>query len=415
MEPTQSMSVYWIIPFALMLLSVALFPLLAPRVWEKNSQKALITLLISLPTTLYLTQGHPLTLLHSLHEYISFISLLTTLFIISGGIHLAGDIEATPRTNTLFLIVGAVLANVVGTTGASMLLIRPLLKTNSERKHTRHIPIFFIFIVSNIGGLLTPVADPPLFLGYLRGVPFFWTLHLLPIWLVCVGILLTVFYFWDRRAHRQETKMALQKDQAQITPLKIQGLFNLPLLLGVVGCVFLPSPYREIAMGILALVSFKWTPAAIHQKNRFSFTPILEVAILFIGIFITMIPALNYLFSHGSSMGISQPSQFFWSTGFLSSFLDNAPTYLAFISMAQGLQMPDASIIGITPSILIAISAGAVLMGANTYIGNGPNFMVKALAEEAGIKMPSFLGYMLYSGGILLPLFALINWIFFSS
>ncbi|MBI2341018.1 MAG: sodium:proton antiporter [Deltaproteobacteria bacterium] len=409
----QSIAIYWVTPFVLMLLGIAILPLALPHFWEKNLNKALVALGIALPTAVYLIAHDPHALLHTGLEYFSFISLLAALFVVSGGIALDGDLRATPTVNTAFLAIGAVLASIIGTTGASMLLIRALLHTNRERHHVKHIPIFFIFVVSNIGGLLTPIGDPPLFLGYLRGVPFFWTLKLFPIWLLLNGALLALFYLIDRIAYSKETKKDLTADRRHVEPLKLIGSINFLLLAGVVLCVFLPTPYREGVMLSLALLSLKVTPQRARQKNRFNFHPIVEVAVLFAGIFIAMVPALWLLEHHGAELGITHPAQFFWLAGSLSSFLDNAPTYLTFFSLAQGLHLPNASVVGITEPILLAISAGAVLMGAVTYIGNGPNFMVKAISDHAGIKTPSFFGYMLWSVGILIPLFGTVTWIFF--
>lgn len=409
----ESIPVYWVIPFALLLLSIAIIPLVAPLFWESNRNKGIVAIGLAIPTAIYLILHHPHSLLHSGHEYFSFISLLAALFIISGGILLTGDLEATPRINTTFLAIGAVLANIIGTTGASMLLIRPLLKTNQERRHVKHIPIFFIFVVSNIGGLLTPIGDPPLFLGYLRGVPFFWTLCLIPIWLLMNGLLLTIFYFVDRWVYRKETPKDILRDKGHIEPLRLQGSLNFLLLAGVVCSVFLPTPYREVIMLSLAVLSYKMTPRQIHKKNSFTFHAIIEVAVLFAGIFTVMVPALELIRHHGPEFGITAPYQFFWLTGSLSGFLDNAPTYLTFLSMAQGLQVAGAQVVGVTNILLMAVSAGAVLMGALTYIGNGPNFMVKAIADEAGFRTPSFFGYMLYSVFILCPLFVLVTVIFF--
>lgn len=407
------MPVYWVTPFVLVLLSIAILPLVAHDFWDKNRNKGIICVGIALPTLFYLIFTDYHALFHTAHEYFSFISLLTALFVVSGGIHLQGDLRATPRINTTFLAIGAVLASIIGTTGASMVLIRPLLQTNQERHHTYHIPIFFIFIVSNIGGLLTPIGDPPLFLGYLRGVPFFWTLKLFPIWLLMNGALLTLFYAVDSIAYRRETKKDIREDMTHIEPLKLLGGFNFLFLAGVVLSVFLPSPIREVIMLSLAAASFFITPKMIHNKNRFNFHPIIEVAVIFAGIFIAMVPALSLLKLRGAEFGIGEPYQFFWLTGILSSFLDNAPTYLTFFSLAQGLHLPNASVVGITEPILLAISAGAVLMGANTYIGNGPNFMVKAISDKAGIKTPSFFGFMFYSVIILFPLFLLVSLVFF--
>lgn len=401
------------LPFILVLLSIAISPLAFPHFWEKNSNKAIVTGFLALPILIYLILNQPTALLHTTRDYFSFLILLASLFIITGGISLEGDLEATPLTNTCFLGIGALLASVIGTTGASMLLIRPLLQTNQERHHVKHIPIFFIFIVSNIGGLLTPVGDPPLFMGYLKGVPFFWTLKLFPIWLVANGTLLLLFYIFDHLAHKKETKKDLALDKREIQSLKIKGILNIFLILGVVLGVFLPSPFREAEMLTLALLSLGKNSKKARQKNRFTFGPIIEVAILFASIFVTMVPLLQLLENKGSQLGITTPISFYWFTGFLSSFLDNTPTYLAFFSLAQGLHLPDAGILGIPTSILLAISAGSVMMGAMTYIGNGPNFMVKAIAEEMKVKTPSFFGYMLYSTTILIPLFIGITFLFF--
>jgi Na+/H+ antiporter NhaD/arsenite permease-like protein len=292
-----------------------------------------------------------------------------------------------------------------------MLLIRPVLRTNDTRKHIKHIPIFFIFLVSNIGGCLTPLGDPPLFLGYLRGVPFFWTIKLFPFWIVTVGTLLFIFYLFERRAWKRESPTDIISDRLLEEPLRIRGKLNFLWLLGVVGAVFLPTPYREIIMVFMGYLSYRFTPKEIKLRNRFTLYPIKEVAVLFAGIFATMIPTLLILEARGAEFGIKEPWQFFWITGGLSSFLDNAPTYLTFFSLAEGLRI-GGSIQGVPEDILIAISAGAVFMGANSYIGNGPNFMVKSICEEAGVRMPSFFGYMLYSGLILIPVFVLITIVF---
>ncbi len=404
----------WISPFILILLSIALIPLVQPHFWEKNTNKALVCWGLALPVGVYLLKTNPTALWHTAHEYTSFIILLGSLFVISGGINLKGDIQATPKINTLFLAVGAVLANIVGTTGASMLLIRPLLRTNQERKITTHLPLFFIFIVSNIGGLLTPIGDPPLFLGFLRGVPFLWTLKLFPIWILSNTILLIVFYFFDSKAYAHETKSAIKADKTNIDPLSLKGKLNLFFLALVVASVFAPTPYREGIMVLVAMASYRTTHKSIHQDNRFGFGPIIEVAVIFAGIFIAMVPALEFLSIHGQTLGIEKPFQFYWLSGMLSSFLDNAPTYLTFFSLAQSLPENLPAIAGVNEKLLMAISAGSVMMGANSYIGNGPNFMVKAIADEMGIKTPSFFGYMLYSGSILIPLFILVTFIFFA-
>jgi Na+/H+ antiporter NhaD/arsenite permease-like protein len=393
-------------------LAIATLPLFAPHFWDSNLRRAVIVALISLPVLLFLLKADPYALLHSLEEYVAFIILLGSLFVISGGIYLSGDLRATPHVNTAFLAIGAILANFIGTTGASMVLIRSFLKTNSERRHTGHLAVFFIFIVSNCGGLLTPLGDPPLFLGYLRGVPFFWTLSLFPHWLVMNGALLAIFFIWDYRAYHRETRKDLARDDARIQPLRLEGAVNFIFLGGVIGAVFLPDPWRELLMVAMALLSVWLGPKHARQKNNFKWAPIIEVAVIFVGIFITMVPALYLLKVNGSRFGFTQPWQFFWLTGVLSGVLDNAPTYLTFLSLAQGLGL-SPEVVGIPAKFLAAISVGAVFMGANTYIGNGPNFMVKAIADHAGFKTPSFFGYFLRSLIILGPIYGLVHLLFF--
>jgi Na+/H+ antiporter NhaD/arsenite permease-like protein len=355
----------------------------------------------------------PGALVHTAEDYVSFMVLLAGLYVISGGILLRGDLEATPLVNTAFIALGALAASFVGTTGASMLLIRPLLQTNRERAHVRHTVIFFIFLVSNIGGMLTPLGDPPLFLGYLQGVPFAWTFRLWAPWATMVLALLAVYFVWDTRAYTRESLAAIRRDRAERTPLRVRGGANALALAGVVLAVaFLHAPWREAAIVALAALSYRRTPAAIHRANGFTTYPIVEVAALFLGIFLTMIPALELLRLRGDALGVREPWQFFWATGVLSSFLDNAPTYLTFLALGQGLRLAP-EVAGVPHAVLAAISVGAVAMGANTYIGNAPNFMVKAIAEEAGTKMPSFAGYMVYSGAILVPLFVVVTLLFF--
>jgi Na+/H+ antiporter NhaD/arsenite permease-like protein len=285
-----------------------------------------------------------------------------------------------------------------------MLLIRLILRTNQQRKNRSHLPVFFILVVSNCGGLLTPLGDPPLFLGYLRGVPFTWTFGLWPVWLGAIAYLLAVFYAVDKRAYLRESAADIARDVIEKQPIRIEGGIHIALLLGVVGAVFLPTPFREIGMVGLALASMYLGPKEPRKKNSFTFGPILEVAILFAGIFITMVPALALLHTHGGELGLREPFQYFLVTGALSSVLDNAPTYLTFLSAAQSLGLP-ADVVGVPTLFLVAISTGAVLMGANTYIGNGPNFMVKAIADEAKYETPSFFGYAARATGILLPVY----------
>jgi Na+/H+ antiporter NhaD/arsenite permease-like protein len=404
--------------FAFLLLCIAILPLTHGRFWESNRNKAIICGILSLPVIiLFYHYGDFQPLLHEIKEYFSFIILLTALYIISGGIFLSGDIEATPRNNTLFLLLGGIIANIFGTTGASMLLIRPLLKTNSERKLIAHIPIFFIFVVANIGGLLTPIGDPPLFLGYLRGVPFFWTLRLFPHWLFMMAIILVCFYFVDLHFWRRESPQAIRLDRTRVKALALHGKINIIFIIGVsLSVILLKTPVREGVMIGLSFLSLVFTPKDIRHKNEFHYAPIIEVAILFAGIFITMVPALLILEARGAEFGVRLPWHFFWATGGLSSLLDNAPTYVTFLSMAQGVAhatgLPQ-EIVGVPIRYLEAISVGAVFMGANTYIGNGPNFMVKVICEHHRVRMPSFFGYMLWSCGILVPLFIVVTFIFF--
>ena len=413
----------WVVPFALMLLSIAILPLVAGHWWERLGSKTMVAAALAAPVAGFFLARQPHELVLVAGEYVAFIALLGSLFMIAGGILVRGDLRATPAMNTAFLAIGALLANFVGTTGASMLLIRPLLETNSERKRVSHIPIFFIFLVSNIGGGLTPLGDPPLFLGFLEGVPFTWTLRLFPEWAFMVASLLAIFYFVDLRAVRHETKAALRLDREQIRPLRVSGAQNFLFLLGVVLVVrFVQAELTRVLLLIaLGVASYFTTKREIHRGNHFSLYPIHEVAIVFAGIFVTMVPALLILQAHGASFGIDKPWQFFWLSGGLSSFLDNAPTYLTFSRLALGVS-------GLAPeppgqlsvlvhheagaALLRAISLGAVFMGANTYIGNGPNFMVKSIVEHRKIRMPSFFGYMLWSVGILVPLFLLVTVIF---
>jgi Na+/H+ antiporter NhaD/arsenite permease-like protein len=357
-----------------------------------------VSLAFGLPVAAYFLGCAPRELLHAVLEYASFIMLLAALFIVSGGILLNGTIRATQGINCAFLVVGAVMANVLGTTGASMLLIRPLLRANAGRKRVSHVVIFFIFIVANIGGSLTAIGDPPLFLGYLRGVPFFWPLlHLGPIWLFTCGIVIGIFYVVDRREFALEqvaaegdgsTPVTIAPATGERVPFSIEGKVNILLLGGVIAAVFLPAPWRETAMMTAAAVSVWKTPAGVREKNEFTYHPIKEVAILFAGIFASMIPALLILKARGGGLGVTEPVQFFWATGLLSSFLDNAPTYLTFFVLGQSLGGTDL-VASVPVPLLAAISMGAVFMGANTYIGNAPNFMVKAIAEEGGVRMAS--------------------------
>ena len=432
-------------PFILLLACLALLPLFFSHFWESNKNKAIVALTLGFPSALFFffKDWHMLT--HTALDYAAFVSLMGALFVISGGIYVRGAFAGLPWVNGLFLLIGALLANFIGTTGASMLLIRPLLRANHMRQHKVHIVIFFIFIVSNCAGLLTPLGDPPLFLGFLKGVSFGWTLQLWPEWLLVNSILGVLFYvtdaYWFSREH-QDTKTILRKNDGYLSErFGIEGKRNFALLGMVISlilvsgyCIYpiegqpiwgeslggiLSKAFQIVSMALLAAVSFFATPKKIHEKNNFSFGPIIEVAVLFAGIFLAMIPALLILETQGAKMHMGQTWQLFWASGLLSGFLDNAPTYLTFTSLAKG-------ILGLTGEglaelmhhpqgmeFLKAVSCGAVMMGALSYIGNGPNFMVKAIAEHAKVKMPSFFGYMAWSVMILIPTFLIVTLVFF--
>lgn len=431
------LSVWTVLPFVSLLLCIAVLPLAAPHWWEHNKNKGIIAAVLGLPLAAYLAisfgsdgQGE---LLHAAKDYVSFICLLGSLYVISGGVFVRGSLDGTPLLNTALLGLGAVLASFVGTTGASVLLIRPLLRANQARQKKAHIVVFFIFVVSNCGGLLTPLGDPPLFIGFLKGVSFLWTMRLVEQWALVNGLLLFIFMIWDQLVfNREEKERAGSQLEAvmQHERFGIDGLRNFAFLGGILATVYF-SGSQQWAYGIqeglmvaLLLASYFSTSREIHGRNKFTFGPIIEVAVLFAGIFVTMIPALLILNANGKSMGITQPWQYFWAAGMLSSFLDNAPTYLTFAATACGIQniQPEGQYLAEflklpaeanAVQILAAISCGAVFMGANTYIGNGPNFMVKAIAEENGVKMPSFFGYMTYSGAILIPIFVVVTFVFF--
>ncbi|MCS7053563.1 MAG: sodium:proton antiporter [Ignavibacterium sp.] len=426
----SNVQLYTIIPFILMLAAIAVLPLKFNHFWEKNQNKLIISIVLSVPVLIYLlVNGFTHEIIHTmLFDYIPFIILLGSLFTITGGILLKGDIQAKPSINTLFLGIGAVLASFMGTTGAAMLLIRPVIKTNQERTFKVHTILFFIAIVANCGGLLTPLGDPPLFMMYLRGAPFEWFLGLVKEWFVVNALLLTLYYFVDSYYYKKEPEISITKDKSEVEPLKLQGKRNFIFLIGVVLSVefinefYLPfmktNEYfkfiREIVILSMGLLSLKFTENEIRKQNNFTWHPIEEVAYLFLGIFFTMIPALMYLQSHAKELGISTPPQFYYYTGLLSSFLDNTPTAVTFHSLALGLGVKTKDIIaGIPENILVAISVASVLFGSMTYIGNGPNFMVKAVAEENKIKMPDFFSYIFkFSLIVLLPIFILIQLLF---
>jgi Na+/H+ antiporter NhaD/arsenite permease-like protein len=439
-ELGHQLGLWTLVPFALMLVSIAALPLVAGHWFEHNRNKGIISAVLGIPTLAYLFIhfGH-LGLeaaAHTGEEYVSFIILLLALYTISGGIYLTGNLVATPRVNLAFLGLGAVLASFIGTMGASMLLIRPVLRANSERRHNRHTIVFFIFAVSNMGGMLTPLGDPPLFLGFLRGVPFTWTFQLWPQWLLGVALTLIAYAAMEVYQYRREPAEARRWDAADYVPMRLKGALNIVLFVLVIATIIFSGlwgrlgeaihfPFvREVILVVLTIASLKLGPHGPRAANSFCWGPIVEVAVLFAGIFATMIPALALLQAKGGSIGLSQPWHYFWLTGGLSSFLDNAPTYLTFASVAQG-QLGATTIGGLTSTVaapgfgftaaqfLAAISCGAVMMGANTYIGNAPNLAVRCIAEDSGLRMPSFLGYMGYSMCVLIPIFLIETVVFF--
>ena len=429
-HPAFSVSPLLLVPFAGLLLAIALFPVFGGGFWEKNKNKLLVSVLLSLPVlAVFLAAGQGARIYDSLvFDYLPFIVLLGALFVITGNIHLAGDIEARPRTNALFMAAGAVLASIMGTTGAAMLLIRPLLQTNKERHFKSHTVLFFIGIVANCGGLLTPLGDPPLFMMYLRGAPFTWFFRLFPEWLFVNGLLVLIYLAVDTRLHRREPARALKRDAEEIKPIRLHGGLNFVWLAGVVAAVGLlnghvlpaleAAPYarfvREGAILLMAGLSWLTTRPHVRYYNRFTWHPIEEVAWLFLGIFVTMVPCLIYLETHAASLGVSGPVPFYYATGVLSSFLDNTPTAVTFHSLALGLGPAAGPLAaGIPAALLKAISAGAVFFGSMTYIGNGPNFMVRCVAESHGVRMPHFFAYMLkFSLPVLLPIFVLSQLLF---
>ena len=444
MEETFMMPALWMIPFGVMLLSIAVGPLIAPKLWESNLTKLIVSIVLGIPVVVFmLVKGLSGELINTVFfDYVPFIILLLSLFVITGGIHLSGDIKAKPWVNTLFLAVGFILASLMGTTGAAMLLIRPVLATNQQRQYKIHTVLFFIALVANCGGLMTPLGDPPLFMLFLRGASFTWFSTMWMEWLFTGSILLLLYFMADCwYYYKKESWVALSADTREIEPLRITGKLNFVWLIGIVASVafinqgLIPAMgaedapiylkyLREIAMLIFMGLSLLTTSKKTrYEDNKYTWTPIIEVAALFIGIFVTMAPALIYLEQNAARLGFNHVWQFYYSTGLLSSFLDNTPTAVAFHSMALGLPESVAAaaagivdgelngvnfVAGVPEMMLKAISIGAVFFGSMTYIGNGPNFMVKAIAEESGIKMPSFFGYMIkFSLIILLPIYIL--------
>ncbi|MDI9334511.1 MAG: sodium:proton antiporter [Cytophagales bacterium] len=441
---SHALSSVWAIPFAGMLLSIAFLPMLAPHVWHKHYGKVTAFWALAFLVPFGVLFGASAALGEFFHallgEYIPFVLLLGALYTVSGGIYIRGNLHGSPALNTAILALGAVLASLMGTTGASMLLIRPLLRANDNRQHKAHVVIFFIFIVANVGGSLTPLGDPPLFLGFLQGVDFFWTLqHLWPETLFLVGALLCIFYALDYWFYHHREEVFPLDPTPDDKRIRFDGAMNFWLLLAILilvllsgmwrpGIVFpvlgmeigLQSVIRDVGLLVVAILSFKITPASVHADNQFSWEPMVEVAKLFAGIFLTILPVIAMLKEGAAGPfgavvaavthpdGSPHPAAYFWITGLLSSFLDNAPTYLVFFNTAGG--DPKALMTSLAPT-LTAISGGAVFMGAMTYIGNAPNLMVRSIAQNRGVNMPSFFGYMRWSVCVLIPLFVLVTWI----
>jgi len=416
---------WMILPFAIMLLSIAVMPFVHLHWWEHNYPRVAVGLgAITTAYYVFALRNTP-RMLEVAHEYFSFISLIGSLFIVAGGIHITVKGEAHPWINALFLFIGALVANVIGTTGASMLLIRPWIRMNRYRITAFHI-VFFIFIVSNVGGCLTPIGDPPLFLGFLKGVPFLWVIeHCWVAWLIVLALLIGVFTVFDVLNFRRAPRDVRERETAH-EEWRFDGLHNILFLALILAGVFLhkilPFPIPDLLMIAAAVASYFTTKRAVHESNHFSFAPIKEVGWLFVGIFATMVPALDYLQLHSKSLGLTEPAQFYWFTGLLSGFLDNAPTYLTFLAAAmgaEGLSMDSPAhvlqFIASNNHLLVAISLGAVFFGALTYIGNGPNLMVKSISQQLGVRTPGFFAYLfLFATPILLPIFAFISLLFFS-
>ncbi|MCR4781368.1 MAG: sodium:proton antiporter [Lachnospiraceae bacterium] len=439
------------IPFVGLLLSIALFPLINSKFWDHNQKYVVCFWFVMVSCMLFyvfgLKSAGRVVLDSIVNDYLTFIVMLFGLYCVAGNISFEGDLAGSPRVNVFLLAVGTILSSCIGTTGSSMLMVRPIIKMNSWRKRKNHIMIFFIFLVSNIGGCLTPIGDPPLLMGFMRGVPFFWSLGLWKMLLLNMVVLLTIFRFIDKRAYRKDIAEGRRPDISKAgTEIKFVGLHNLIFLIMIVVAVILsgtlpnmkefqdasgkvlgvtlpfdvvlsyPSIIEILIILLAAFLSFKTTDKEVRRSNHFTWGAIKEVAVLFIGIFVTMQPTLMLLNEFGPKLGLTEPFQMFWVTGCLSSFLDNTPTYLVFLTTAGSLGFTHGIVtsLGVLPkTMLIAISAGAVFMGANTYIGNAPNFMVKAISDENGIRMPSFFGYMKWSLCILIPVFLLDTLVFF--
>jgi Na+/H+ antiporter NhaD/arsenite permease-like protein len=384
---------------------MASLPLVAPHFWERRAFQALVVGACTLPVVYFLSQnGLSHEISRSLGGYATFIATLGALYIAAGGVFASADLKATPAVNVGFLLVGSVLASVIGTTGASVLLVRPFLRTNAQRTNKGHLIPFFILAVANAGGLLTPLGDPPLLVGFVGGVPFFWTLRLLPIWALYVASFALGLYVVDRRAYASEPKAALERDEREVAPLVVRGKHNIALLGAIIGAAFLPPIWRELALCAIGLASYFGTSRELHELNGFSFGPIAEVALLFVGLFVCLVPIEIMLGYLAPRLPIQHSYQLFWGSGLLSAVLDNAPTYAAFAALGKGLSQGQGDLVaGIAPLKLMAVSAGSVVMGATTYIGNGPNLIVRSIAERAGVLTPGFVRYAVFAFVAMLP------------
>lgn len=406
---TGAAAPFWeLLCFPCLILGMALIPLFAEHWWKRWYPALAAVVAVPCAVSVAVRDGHALMLAGE--EYLSFILLIAALYIIAGGIDLETPACGSPRSNVLFLLAGGVLANLLGTTGASMVLIRPLIRANARRHRVRHLYVFFIIIVSNIGGLLTPLGDPPLFLGFLHGVPFFWTLRLFPFWLLAIVFLLVVFWLWDGVVWRRERSGQDLLETGAGSGFTLRGKRNIGLLGLVIGGLFLPVVARDLVLVAATMASLMLTPREIRQRNDFTYHPIREVAILFAGIFATLIPVQVWIRDSGLIAADLSPSAAFWFSGLLSSILDNAPTYLVFFESSKHAAMGLAdTVAGVPSGILTAIATGCVMMGANTYIGNGPNLMVKVICEDEGIPMPSFLAYSAWALLLLLPVYGALT------
>jgi Na+/H+ antiporter NhaD/arsenite permease-like protein len=402
------------VPFLALVLAIAVLPIAVPRAWEKRGFQLAVVLACAVPViSQLLLQSRIGDVRDSAASYASFVTTLAALYVASGGVQVSGDIEATPSTNVVLIVLGAVLASFIGTTGASMLMIRPLLRTNRQREHKAHLIPFFILAVANAGGLLTPLGDPPLLVGYIGGVPFFWTLRLFPVWLLYVGSFALGFYVLDRRAYARESEAARARDRSEVVPLAIRGKRNVALLLAVVPAAMLPGGVREVAMVAIVAASLAMTPRQIRKENSFTFAPIVDVAIIFAGLFACLKPIEIALANAAPWLPLHRSWQLFWGSGLLSSVLDNAPTYQAFAALARGVSPPGGALVaGVSPLKLAAVSAGSVVMGATTYIGNGPNLMIKAIAEHERFPTPSFFRYAAFAIAAMAPAHAITTAVF---